>query len=157
MMIVMFSPVFALALFLFLPFWTAFPVYIPIFIFGVIVNYKMMKSMKLPVRTGLEEMMGQEVMVIDDIDPEGKVRFKDEIWAATARGARLEQGKKVKIVGSLGLMLVVANTEEKINPAKGGLVNPIKTARENKTPRPATDRKMEIFNHADSGALEKVG
>jgi membrane-bound ClpP family serine protease len=131
MMIVMFSPVFALALFLFLPFWTAFPVYIPIFIFGVIVNYKMMKSMKLPVRTGLEDMMGQEVMVIDDIDPEGKVRFRDEIWAATARGARLEQGKKVKIVGSLGLVLVVENTEVKIYPAKGGLVNPIMTAREN--------------------------
>jgi membrane-bound ClpP family serine protease len=131
MMIVMFSPVFALALFLFLPFWTAFPVYIPIFIFGVIVNYKMMKSMKLPVRTGLEDMMGQEVMVIDDIDPEGKVRFKDEICAATARGARLEQGKKVKIVGSLGLVLVVENTEVKIYPAKGGLVNPIMTAREN--------------------------
>jgi membrane-bound ClpP family serine protease len=132
MMIVMFSPVFALALFLFLPFWTAFPVYIPIFIFGVIVNFKMMKSMKLPVRTGLEDMMGQEVMVIDDIDPEGKVRFKDEIWAATARGARLEQGKKVKIVGSLGLVLVVENTEIKIYPAKGGLFNPIKTARRNK-------------------------
>jgi membrane-bound ClpP family serine protease len=89
-----------------------------------------MKSMKLPVRTGLEDMMGQEVMVIDDIDPEGKVRFKDEIWAATAR-ARLEQGKKVKIVGSLGLVLVVENTEVKIYPAKGGLVNPIMTAREN--------------------------
>lgn len=132
MMIIMFSPVFALALFLFLPFWTAVPIYIPIFIFGVIVNFKMMKSMKLPVRTGLEDMMGQEVMVIDDIDPEGKVRFKDEIWAATARGARLEQGKKVKIVGSLGLVLVVENTEIKIYPAKGGLFNPIKTARRNK-------------------------
>jgi membrane-bound ClpP family serine protease len=90
-----------------------------------------MKSMKLPVKTGLEDMMGQEVMVIADIDPEGKVRFKDEIWAATARGARLEQGKKVKIVGSLGLVLVVENTEVKIYPAKGGLFKPIKTARRN--------------------------
>ena len=55
MMIIMFSPVFALTLFLFLPFYTALPIYIPIFIFGVIVNYKMMRSMKLPVCTGLEE------------------------------------------------------------------------------------------------------
>jgi len=130
MMIIMFSPLFALALFLFLPFWTALPIYIPIFIFGFIVNFKMMKSMKLPVKTGLEEMMGQEVVVTDDIDPEGKVRFKDEIWIATAKGERLEQGKKVRIVGSQGLMLVVANTEEIKKPAKGGLVNPIKTARE---------------------------
>ena len=45
MMIIMFSPVSALVLFLFLPFRTAVPIYIPIFIFGVIVNFKMMKSM----------------------------------------------------------------------------------------------------------------
>ena len=123
MMIIMFSPVFALALFLFLPFQTAFPIYIPIFIFGVIVNYKMMRSMKLPVRTGLEEMMGQEAVVIDDIDPEGKVRFKDEIWAATAKDERLEQGDKVRIVGSQGLVLVVANTGEKSNAIEERLPN----------------------------------
>ena len=123
MMIIMFSPVFALALFLFLPFYTALPIYIPIFIFGIIVNYKMMRSMKLPVRTGLEEMMGQEAVVIDDIDPEGKVRFKDEIWAATAKDERLEQGDKVRIVGSQGLVLVVANTGEKSNAIEERLPN----------------------------------
>jgi len=123
MMIIMFSPVFALALFLFLPFYTALPIYIPIFIFGVIVNYKMMRSMKLPVRTGLEEMMGQEAVAIDDIDPEGKVRFKDEIWAATAKDERLEQGDKVRIVGSQGLVLVVANTGEKSNAIEERLPN----------------------------------
>jgi membrane protein implicated in regulation of membrane protease activity len=64
MMIIMFSPVFALTLFLFLPFYTALPIFIPIFIFGVIVNYKMMRSMKLPVKTGLEEMKGHEAMVV---------------------------------------------------------------------------------------------
>ena len=121
MMIIMFSPVFALALFLFLPFWTAVPIYIPIFIFGVIVNFKMMKSMKLPVRTGLEEMIGQEAVVIADIDPEGKVRIKDEIWASTAKGERFEQGEIVKIVGSWGLLLVVENTKEKSNTAKEDL------------------------------------
>jgi membrane-bound ClpP family serine protease len=123
MMIIMFSPVFALALFLFLPFYTALPIYIPIFIFGVIVNYKMMRSMKLPVRTGLEEMMGQEALVIDDIDPEGKVRFKDEIWAATAKGERVELGERVRIVGSRGLVLVVANTREKSNSIEERLPN----------------------------------
>jgi len=123
MMIIMLSPVFALALFLFLPFWTAFPIYVPIFIFGVIVNYKMMRSMRLPVRTGLEEMMGQEAVVIDAIGLEGKVRFKDEIWAATTKGARLGQGEKARIVGSQGLVLVVANTEEKSNSAEERLPN----------------------------------
>ena len=111
MMIIMFSPIFALVLFL--PFWTAFPIYIPIFIFGFIVNYKMMKSMKLPIRAGLEEMMGQEAVVIDNIDPEGKVRIWNEIWTAKARKEILRQGETVRIVGCQGLVLIVANTEEK--------------------------------------------
>jgi hypothetical protein len=33
----------------------------------------MMTSMKLSIRTGFEEMIGQEAVVISDIDPEGKV------------------------------------------------------------------------------------
>jgi membrane protein implicated in regulation of membrane protease activity len=86
MVIIMLSPVFALALLLFLPFYAALPIYIPNFIFGVIVNFKMMKCMKLPVRTGLEELIGQEAVVIDYTDPEGKIQTKDEIWTATAKG-----------------------------------------------------------------------
>jgi len=77
----------------------------------------------LPVRTGLEEMMGQEALVIEDIDPEGKVRFKDEIWAARAKGERLEQGEKARIVISQGLVLVVANTGEKSNSVEERLTN----------------------------------
>jgi membrane-bound ClpP family serine protease len=83
----------------------------------------MMRSMKLPVRTGLKEMMGQESLVIDDIDPEGKVRFKDEIWAATAKGDRVVMGERVRIVGSRGLVLVVANTREKSNLTEERLPN----------------------------------
>jgi len=57
--------------------------------------------------------MGQEALVIDDIVPERKVQFKDEIWAATAKGERLGQGEKAMIIGSQGPVLVVANTEVK--------------------------------------------
>jgi len=58
-------------------------------------------------------------VVIDDIDPEGKVRIKDEIWDATAKGEKVEQGERVRIVGSRGLVLVVEDVEEKVYPAKG--------------------------------------
>ncbi len=37
------------------------------------------------------------------------------------RSKGLSRVEKVRIVGSRGLMLVVANTKEKINPAKEGL------------------------------------
>lgn len=111
MMLIMFLPVFALALFLILPFWTALTIYIPILILGVVVNFKMMKSMKNPVRTGLDEMIGREALVIADIDPEGKVRIKNEIWAATGEGERFLTGKKVRIRGVHGLVLVVENPQ----------------------------------------------
>jgi membrane-bound ClpP family serine protease len=111
MMIIMFSPVFALVLFWVLPFWTALPIYIPIFIFGFIVNVKMMKSMRLRVKTGSEGMIGKEAEVIEDIDPEGKVRVEDEIWAATGKGKRFDAGKKVKVVGVRGLVLIVEDSE----------------------------------------------
>jgi len=62
-------------------------------------------------------------MVIGEIAPEGKVRIKDEIWAATAKGERLGQGEKARIIGSRGLMLVVADTKEKIKSAEGRLAN----------------------------------
>jgi membrane protein implicated in regulation of membrane protease activity len=113
MMTIMFAPIFALVLFWVLPFRMALPIYIPIFIFGFIVHFKMMQSMRLPVKTGLEEMIGQEALVVDDIDPEGKVRINSEIWAATAKTGRYEQGGKVRIVGAQGLVLVVEDPQTK--------------------------------------------
>ena len=112
MMIIMFAPIFALVLFWVLPFRMAFPIYIPIFIFGSIVHFKMMQSMSLPVKTGLEEMIGQEALVINDIDPEGKVRINTELWAAIAKAGRYEQGKKVRIIGAQGLVLVVEDLQD---------------------------------------------
>ena len=112
MMIIMFAPIFALALFWILPLQMALPLYIPFFIFGSIVHFKMMQSMSLPVKTGLEEMIGQEALVINDIDPEGKVRINTELWAAIAKAGRYEQGKKVRIIGAQGLVLVVEDLQD---------------------------------------------
>jgi membrane-bound ClpP family serine protease len=46
-------------------------------------------------------------VVIEDIDPEGKVKIKDELWAATAGGKKIAAGEKVRIVKTQGLTLVV--------------------------------------------------
>ncbi|NIS68323.1 MAG: nodulation protein NfeD, partial [Proteobacteria bacterium] len=54
-----------------------------------------------------EGMTEGEAVVIEDIDPEGKVKFENEIWAATAHGQRLHKGKRVRICGAEGLTLIV--------------------------------------------------
>jgi membrane-bound ClpP family serine protease len=113
MMLLMLSPILALFLFAILPFWVALQIYIPIFLFGAFVNFKMMTSMKLKVQTGIEEMIGEEALVIEDIDPEGKVEIMDEIWKATAKGNTFQKGEKVKVTGAQGLALIVENLQEK--------------------------------------------
>ncbi len=96
MMTVMFSPILALGLFMVLPFGNALLVYIPIFLFGAFVNIKMMTSMKLPVKTGMEEMIGEEALVVKEINPEGKVRINGEIWDARTKDKGYSQGKEGK-------------------------------------------------------------
>ena len=111
MMIVMVSPLWALALFNFLPLWKALSLYTPIFIFGAL-NIKMMTAMKLPVKTGMEEMIGEEAFVVDNVSPEGKVRINGEIWKARAKNKNFSKGKKARIVGAQGLVLLLGDLED---------------------------------------------
>jgi membrane-bound ClpP family serine protease len=113
MMLMMASPILGLVLFFILPFWTALQIYIPILLVGAFLDFKMMESMKLKVRTGFEEMIGEEAVVIESIAPEGKVEIMDEIWKATAKGKRFQKGEKVKVTGTQGLALIVEDLQEK--------------------------------------------
>jgi membrane-bound ClpP family serine protease len=72
--------------------------YIPIFLFGAFININMMISMKLPVKKGLEEMIGKEALVIKEINPEGKIKINGEFWAVAVRGPVITKGRMVKIV-----------------------------------------------------------
>jgi membrane-bound ClpP family serine protease len=118
MMLFMSSPILGLALFFIFPFWTAFQIYIPILLVGAFLDFKMMESMKLKVQTGFEGMMGEDAVVIEDIDPEGKVEIMDEIWKATANGNTFQKGEKVKVTGAQGLALIVEDLQ-KMRSGKG--------------------------------------
>ena len=71
--------------------------------------------MRQQVQTGVEGMLGKKGVVIEDIDPEGKIQYATETWCAMAKGNRLSKGDQVKICGTHGLMLLV----EKIPTDKG--------------------------------------
>jgi membrane protein implicated in regulation of membrane protease activity len=51
-------------------------------------------------------------VVVEDVAPEGKVRFKNELWAATSSGKRFFKGERVRINGLQGLKLIVGETTE---------------------------------------------
>lgn len=46
-------------------------------------------------------------MVIEDIDPEGKIQCANEIWNAATEGRRLLKGEKVRITRIKRLRLLV--------------------------------------------------
>jgi membrane-bound ClpP family serine protease len=75
--------------------------------------------MRGKVQTGKKKMIGKKALVIEDIDPEGKVEYEGEIWNATSQGQKLAKGKRVRISGAQGLTLMVKDLEaERIGDPK---------------------------------------
>jgi membrane-bound ClpP family serine protease len=119
MVIIMALPFLGLGLFYFLPFRMALPIYLFLLFVSGLMYYGMFTVMgrKRRTRTGFEEMIGEEALVLEDIDPEGKVGIDDELWTARARGGRFQKGERVKICGHDGLTLLVeALTEKEKSP-----------------------------------------
>uniref|UniRef100_UPI002606C657 NfeD family protein n=1 Tax=Thermococcus sp. TaxID=35749 RepID=UPI002606C657 len=62
--------------------------------------------------TGKEEMIGAIGRVVEDLDPEGVVKVRGELWKATSRtGEKIRVGEVVKVVGMRGLILIVEKVE----------------------------------------------
>jgi len=112
MPVIMVSPLLALLLFFYLPLSTALPIYIVILVVAGFCHYFMYQSMRARAKSGLEAMIGGEALVLQDIDPEGMIRFKDELWKATAGGKKIAAGKKVRILEAQGLVLIVEDINE---------------------------------------------
>ena len=58
------------------------------------------------VRTGVEGHVGERAEVVRPLDPEGRVRFRGEIWKARAERP-VALGESVRIKGTEGLTLLV--------------------------------------------------
>lgn len=112
MPIIMLSPFAALLLFYFLPLWTALPIYIAILAVGIYYNAVMFWAMHAPPRTGLEAMVGEYAFVKADLDPEGTVEIRGELWSAAARNAKIAAGREVKILKAQGMVLIVEEVED---------------------------------------------
>jgi len=115
MPIIMVSPFAALLLFYFFTPSAVLPVYLVVLIVAGFCYYVMFKSMRDSAKTGIEAMIGQEARVIEDIDPEGKIEFKNDIWTATTVGQKIVQGGSVRILYVKGLVLIVEEIEETNN------------------------------------------
>lgn len=92
--IILVIPVLALGMFFFLPFGVALSIYLPVTAATGFIYFKLIAAVRSKVQTGMEQMIGEEAVVIKDINPEGKVEIMDEIWRAMAKGKRFQRGEK---------------------------------------------------------------
>lgn len=65
------------------------------------------KAMRRPLAVGIESLVGLEGVAISDLEPEGQVRVRGEIWRARAAAEPLHKGEAIQVVESEGLTLVV--------------------------------------------------
>ena len=105
--LILFLPVFALPVFLAFPFETALPSYLIILAVSLLVYFKIFEAMRQQVQTGREGIIGNKCLVIEDIDPAGKIRYASEIWNAKTNGSCFPKGEYVRICGMNKLMLLV--------------------------------------------------
>ena len=70
------------------------------------------RSRRKPVVSGPEEMVGSTAEVIEWAGAEGQVRAHGEVWRASAEQP-LTPGRRVRITGIDGLVLVVQPTAKK--------------------------------------------
>ena len=96
------SPVLGLGLFLVLPWSIALPLYLLIVALSLFLYVKIMQTMRRPVTTGREGLLGH----IAEVSPEGSLKIQGERWLV-ARPERLVPGQRVQIVGVIGLHLQV--------------------------------------------------
>ncbi len=105
--LILFLPVLAIPVFWIFPFNLALGIYSFILGISLLIYFKIFQAMRQRVRTGPEGMLGQIGIVIQDIDPVGKIKYTTEIWDAVTDGKRFVKGDKVKISRFLGMKLLV--------------------------------------------------
>jgi membrane-bound ClpP family serine protease len=81
--------------------WGIFSVWL--FIFTTIILKK-----QTPV--GLPSMVGSRGKAASNLDPEGMVRIKGELWGATSKEGKISTGEEILVVGEDGLKLQVEKT-----------------------------------------------
>lgn len=101
------SPFFGLGLFLVLPWTSALPLYLIILALSLWLYAKVMRSMRQPVTTGVESLLGRVV----EVGPGNSLKVAGERWLI-ARPDGLAPGQQVRIVGINGLRLEVQPLDE---------------------------------------------
>ncbi len=79
--------------------------------FAVFTFQKGTQALKRKPVVGLSDMVGSKGKVVNQLDPQGMVRIKGELWEAISVGGRINAGREVTVVGQDGLKLIVRRSK----------------------------------------------
>ena len=79
--------------------------------FAVFTFRKGTQALKKKPVVGLSDMVGSKGKVVNQLDPQGMVRIKGELWDAISVGGRVNAGKEITVVGQDGLKLIVRRSK----------------------------------------------
>jgi membrane-bound serine protease (ClpP class) len=79
--------------------------------FGFVVS-AVMRARHLPRAAGLEGMVGETGVAIEDLNPTGRVRARRENWSAESVGPFIPKGATVRVAEVRGLRLIVQPADE---------------------------------------------
>lgn len=78
---------------------------------AVFIFRKGTQALKRKPVVGLSDMVGSKGKVVNQLDPQGMVRIKGELWEAISVGGRINVGREVTVVGQDGLKLIVRRSK----------------------------------------------
>lgn len=113
--LILFLPIFGLAVFVLFPMSLALPLYAVIFLLSVAMYVLIVKAMRRPVVTGIEALLHSEGTVIGRNDEHWRILVGNESWDAASQ-VTLQVGEQVRVIGIDGLCLRVEPESTRRSP-----------------------------------------
>lgn len=103
---------------IYVPLWVAIPVMIAWAFYSVATFRMGTTALKRKKMIGMADMIGTRGKVYKALAPDGMVKIRGELWAATADNVHLQPGVHVIVTGQERLKLVVREDDEPESPEK---------------------------------------
>jgi membrane-bound ClpP family serine protease len=94
-----------------LPLWALIPASIVLQAYNVFSYRKSIKALRAQPIPGMTNMVGTQGETVSTLTPDGLVKIRGELWAATADNGNIVDGRDVTVVAQSGLKLVVRESE----------------------------------------------
>ena len=95
-----------------LPVWVLVPASIVLQVYNVFSYRKSIQALRAQPIPGMSNMLGTRGETVNTLTPDGLVKIRGELWAATADNGNIVNGRNVTVVEQSGLKLVVRESEQ---------------------------------------------